>query len=107
MATPHALHSRQMLHLLAVYWGYKVLCYLGAVVLAAVGLALAGASMMLWDITPAASQWVLLAVPCIGLLAAAACWFAARAATDNPALDQCLEYLEAHQLMLYAGSTEG
>lgn len=106
MLTPDAVLSRRLVYLLTAYWGHKILCYLGALVLATVGLALGGAATMLWDITPAASQWILLVVPCLGLLASAACWFSARASTESMELEQCIALLEADQLRLYAGNTE-
>lgn len=106
MATPDAVLSRRLVYLLTAYWGHKILCYLGALVLVTVGLALTGAATMLWDITPTASQWVLLVVPSLGLLASAACWFSARADTEHLELEQCIALLEDDQLMLYSGSTE-
>jgi hypothetical protein len=97
---------RQDSSVLTAYWGRKLLCYTVALMLTAVGLALAGVATMVWVLIPETARWTLMAVPAVSFLASLAFFLAARAGGDSPGFAQCASEWESDQLTLSAGATE-
>jgi hypothetical protein len=97
---------RQDGSLLVSFWRRKLLCYTVALMLIAVGLALAGVATMLWAVVPETAQWILLAVPAAMFLMSLVFWLAARAGGESPGFARCASEWESDQLMLYPGFTE-
>jgi cytochrome c biogenesis factor len=97
---------RQDGSLLVSFWRRKLLCYTVALMLIAVGLALAGVATMLWAVVPETAQWILLVVPVAMFFMSLVFWLAARAGGESPGFAQCASEWESDQLMLYPGFTE-
>jgi hypothetical protein len=84
-------------------WGLRVGLYAAALCLAGVGLVLTGVALMLWAALPPSgfqAPWVLIAVPGVTLLLAAACVLFARRNPVESAFDNVKKQLSADMAML-------
>ena len=84
-------------------WGLRVALYAATLCLAGVGLVLSGVAVMLWASTPAANlhtPWVLVAVPVITFVLAAACFLLARRNPAHDAFGNVKKQLSADMAML-------
>lgn len=88
----------------ATFWGVKLLWYTGAVLMAGVGLTLAGVAAMLGSVLPL-GPGLLISVPAVALLAACLCWWAARRGPAAPGLEETRAQWEADRNMLSPGGS--
>ena len=84
-------------------WGTRLALYAATLCLGGVGLVLAGVAIMLWASVPAGdlhSPWVLVAVPVVTFVLAAACFLIARRNPAHNAFDNVKKQLSADMAML-------
>ena len=84
-------------------WGQRLALYGAALCLLGVALVLTGVAVMLWAALPAnglQAPWVLIAVPAVTFVAAAACALLARRNTVENAFDNVKKQLSADMAML-------
>jgi hypothetical protein len=83
----------------AAFWVVKLMWYTGAVLLAGVGLTLAGVAVMLGGLWTVNIVW-LISVPAVTLLLACLCWWAAVRGPAAPGLSESRAQWEADRNML-------
>lgn len=83
----------------AAFWAVKLVWYTGAVLLAGVGLTLAGVAVMLASVLPV-NAVLLIAVPAVTLAAACLCWWAGAHGPAAPGLEESRAQWEADRSML-------
>jgi len=84
-------------------WSMRLALYAAALSLAGVGLVLTGVALMFWAALPPSgfqAPWVLIAVPVVTFLLAAACFLFARRKPTESAFDNVRKQLSADMAML-------